>query len=118
MEFDGYARFVLSLVFVIGLILLAAWAARRFGYGVVSPRLGGRKTRRLALIESIQLDPRRRLVLVKRDDVEHLLLLGGASDFVVENVVPSSTFAETLMPLSPGASPGNVNANVSAEEAA
>ncbi|MBF0093115.1 MAG: FliO/MopB family protein [Alphaproteobacteria bacterium] len=96
MVFDDYTRFVLALVFVIGLILVTGWAVRRFGFGVHSQRFGGRQDRRLALVEALQVDPKRRLVLVRRDDVEHLLLLGGGADLVVENVVPPSSFPEAL----------------------
>ena len=40
--------------------------------------------RRLAISDSIALDVRRRLILVRRDNVEHLILTGGPSDLVVE----------------------------------
>jgi hypothetical protein len=39
---------------------------------------------RLNVVESVSVDGRRRLVLVRRDNVEHLLLIGGAGDVVVE----------------------------------
>lgn len=83
MEWSLYLRTLLALVFVLGLITGAAYLARRFGFGHgVRP---GRSGRRLAVVESLSLDSRRRLVLVRRDDVEHLLLLGGAAEVVVEN---------------------------------
>ncbi|WP_142847859.1 flagellar biosynthetic protein FliO [Telmatospirillum sp. J64-1] len=82
MDLDTYMRFMLALVFVLGLITVAAWAARRFGMG---PRLaGGGKRKRLALVETMMIDGKRRLVLVRRDDKEHLLLIGGGNDVVVE----------------------------------
>ena len=40
--------------------------------------------RRLAIVETLTLDARRRLVIVRRDDAEHLLLLGINQDIVVE----------------------------------
>lgn len=46
---------------------------------------GGRNRRaRLAVLDATAIDNQRRLVLVRRDDVEHLILIGGASDLVVE----------------------------------
>jgi len=83
---DGslYLRSVLALVFVLGLIGAAAWAARRFGLGHGLPRSRG-KTRRLEVLESLVLDNRRRLMLVRRDGQEHLLLLGTGGDLVVES---------------------------------
>lgn len=82
-----YLRFVASLVLVLGLILGLLWVVRRFGLGGMVVRPAGR--RRLALVESMALDGKRRLVLVRRDGCEHLLLLGGAGDVVVERgIVP------------------------------
>ena len=61
---------------------------RRFGSG----RLGGAGTRgrqpRLGVIDYASVDARRRLILVRRDNVEHLLMIGGPTDVVVEaNIV-------------------------------
>ncbi len=75
-------RFVAALGVVLGLIALAAFAARRFGVGGVPQGRGG-KVRRLAVTEALALDAKRRLVLVRADGREHLLLLGPAGDLVV-----------------------------------
>ena len=49
----------------------------------------GRGKRRLSVQEVLSLDSKRRLVLLKRDGVEHLLLLGLNDDVVVETgIVP------------------------------
>ncbi|WP_235679293.1 flagellar biosynthetic protein FliO [Aquibium microcysteis] len=46
---------------------------------------GGRNRRtRLAVLDAAAVDDRRRLVLIRRDDVEHLILIGGPTDVVVE----------------------------------
>ena len=46
---------------------------------------------RLAVIDAAAVDGRRRLVLVRRDNIEHLLMIGGPSDIVVEpNIVRAS----------------------------
>lgn len=81
-------RFFLAFLIVLGLIGITAWAVRRFGAG----RLGGGSTRgrqpRLAVIDYASVDGRRRLILVRRDNVEHLLMIGGPTDVVVEpNIV-------------------------------
>jgi flagellar protein FliO/FliZ len=81
-------RFFLAFLIVLGLIGGAAWAVRRFGTG----RLGGASARgrqpRLAVIDYASVDGRRRLILVRRDNVEHLLMIGGPTDVVVEpNIV-------------------------------
>ena len=81
-------RFLLAFLIVLGLIGGTAWAVRRFGAG----RLGGAGTRgrqpRLAVVDYASVDSRRRLILVRRDNIEHLVLIGGPTDVVVEaNIV-------------------------------
>ena len=81
-------RFFLAFLIVLGLIGATAWAVRRFGAG----RLGGAGMRvrqpRLAVVDHASVDSRRRLILVRRDNIEHLVLIGGPTDVVVEaNIV-------------------------------
>ena len=84
MEYDDYLRFLAALVFVLGLITLIAWAARRFGLGgKLTPNSG--KDRRLSVVEVVVLDSRRKLVLVRRDRTEHLVLLGSGPDLLLES---------------------------------
>ena len=94
MDLD-YVRFLLALLFVIGLIGLLALLARRFGFGAVrlSPPFRGKnrgEPRRLAVVEVTNVDARRRLVLVRRDDTEHLVLLGVNGDLLVEGNIPAA----------------------------
>mgnify|MGYP006289061411 FL=1 len=78
-----YAQAVLALIFVIGLILLVAWAVRRFGIGGrFAPPPGSR--RRLQIVEVAPVDARNKLVMVRRDEIEHLLLVGAGDPVVVE----------------------------------
>ncbi len=80
-------QFFLAFVIVLGLIGATAWAVRRFGSG----RLGRVGTRgrqpRLAVVDYASVDGRRRLILVRRDNVEHLLMIGGPTDVVVESSI-------------------------------
>jgi flagellar biogenesis protein FliO len=80
--------FFFAFVAVLALIGVAAWLVRRFA----GNRLGANPNRgrmpRLAVIDAAAVDGRRRLVLVRRDNVEHLLMIGGPTDIVVEpNIV-------------------------------
>ena len=80
--------FFFAFVAVLALIGLAAWLVRRFA----GNRLGANPNRgrmpRLAVIDAAAVDGRRRLVLVRRDNIEHLLMIGGPTDIVVEpNIV-------------------------------
>jgi flagellar protein FliO/FliZ len=84
---SDYLRFAFALIFVLALIGLASWCARRFGLGgrIAGARAGAR---RIGIVESTAIDAKRRLVLVRRDGVEHLLLVGGGADLVVEPGIP------------------------------
>lgn len=82
-------RFFFAFIIVLGLIGGTAFLVRRFG----GERLGGTaaargRQPRLAVIDAATVDSRRRLILIRRDNVEHLLMIGGPSDVVVEaNIV-------------------------------
>lgn len=86
MEFDVYIRFMLALVLVLALIGGLAWAARRFGFGgQLTPNKG--KSPRLSVVEVRVLDSRRKLVLLRRDGCEHLVLLGPNQDLLLESAI-------------------------------
>ena len=55
-----------------------------------------RTARRLGVIEYMTLDPKTRLVLVRRDDTQHLLLLGAAGPVVVERGIEALPEPETI----------------------
>ena len=83
MDLDGYLRFILALVFVLALIGLLSWAARRYGLGGrLAPSTRG--TRRLSVVEVTTLDTKHRLVLVRGNEIEHLAMIGGPNDIVIE----------------------------------
>lgn len=75
MDVADLVRAVAALALTLGLVGVAALIGRRYGQGALG-RLTVRGPRRLAVVESLMLDPARRLVLVRVDDREQLLLLG------------------------------------------
>ena len=84
MDLDIYFRFLLALLLVLALIAALTWAARRFGIGGhLVPNTG--KSPRLKIVEVKTLDPRHKLVLIRRDDREHLVLLGAGQDLLLES---------------------------------
>lgn len=96
MELGEYFRTVFALLFVLGLIgllyvLARQYGSQRFGLSRLGP--GGR----LAVVEARSLGARHRLVLVRRDDVEHLLLIGPDRDTVVETGIPSRPSFDTAL---------------------
>jgi flagellar protein FliO/FliZ len=86
------ARFAGALGIVVGLIFLCALAARRGG--LIPTGRAGRRTGRIGVVESVALDAKRRLVLVRRDDREHLVVLGPTGDLVVERGIPAPPVAD------------------------
>ncbi|MCH8092639.1 MAG: FliO/MopB family protein [Proteobacteria bacterium] len=84
MEFETYIRFIVALVFVLALIGLLTWLVRHFGVGGRSGSRNRGKSR-IGVVELAPVDAKRRLVLVRRDSQEHLILLGVNSELLVES---------------------------------
>ncbi len=90
MDVLDYLKFLAALVFVLALIGALAYFARRHGWGgMVAPMRG--RDRRLSLIESLPIDPRHRLILARRDNVEYVLLVGNTNLIIEQIVFPSDT---------------------------
>jgi flagellar protein FliO/FliZ len=86
MDFGGYLQFILALVFVLGLIGILALLLRRYGTGAIGAfQLRKGQKKRLSIVEVAAVDTKRRLVLVRRDDREHLILLGANSELLIES---------------------------------
>jgi len=86
MDLLDIGRYLGALLLVLGLVGFAGLAARRFGLpGLAKPV----NARRLRIVESLMISPRQRLVLMRRDDVEHLVMIGpdGAS-LIEQNIAP------------------------------
>ncbi len=64
-----------ALAVSLGLFGVAVYAFRRWGPAAML-RLSPRIDKRMQLVESLTLDAQRRLVLVRLDQAEHLILLG------------------------------------------
>jgi flagellar biogenesis protein FliO len=75
-------KFLIVFLAILGILMPLLWLWRRFS----GPRgSSGQRGRRLGVIDTAAVDVRRRLVLIKRDNVEHLLMIGGPTDIVVES---------------------------------
>jgi hypothetical protein len=99
-------RYALALAVVAGLLLLLRWVLRNYAAGG-QLSIGRSRHNRLTIVEQIALDQRRRLLLVRRDGVEHLILVGGGNDLVVEPTiirgVPVGSLGRTARPAAPSA---------------
>jgi flagellar protein FliO/FliZ len=86
MDLVDFARYFAALLLVLGLIGFAAIGARRFGVpGLAKPM----DARRIKIVESLMLSPRQRLAIIRRDNVEHLVMIGPDGASVIETgIVP------------------------------
>lgn len=82
MNFLDLLRAVFGLAFTLGLIGLAAWAVRRYAPQLMARLQAQKGERRLQVVETLVLDPARRLVLVRVDDEERLILLGEGRELI------------------------------------
>jgi hypothetical protein len=98
-------QFTITLVVVLVLIAAVYWLVRRYSAGGLG-RIGRGRVPRLAVIDAMQVDGRRRLVLVRRDNVEHLILIGGPTDIVVEQAIVRPRQRPAARPQAPSAPPG------------
>lgn len=88
MDSVQYLKYIVGLLIVLGLIALVTLLARKFGMVPKVQRKPGSPSR-LTVTDMTAIDAKRRLVLVRRDDTEHLLLLGPERDLVIEqNITP------------------------------
>lgn len=89
---------ILALVGLVVLAAIVVWIGRRArrnrSHGLVAGH-------RLAVIDQVQIDETRRLVLIQRDEVQHLVVLGGGSDFLVESGIGAVHAREPLHPHAP-----------------
>ena len=98
MDLLSFLRTIAALGTVLGLLGGALWAVRR--YNIVLPgQIGDRGMKRLALVERIGIDAKRSIVLVRRDDREHLVMIGPGGETVLESgiVREDAETAETLV---------------------
>ena len=82
-----FMKFAAALVFVLALMAGLSFILKRFAHNhpLTAP---GKK--RLKIVEVLPLDARRRAVLIKRDDREHLVILGANGETVVETGIESA----------------------------
>ena len=103
-----WGNLILQIGVTIGVILVLTagvyWLVRRystFGLGGI----GRGRVPRLAVVDALTVDRRRRLLLVRRDNVEHLILIGGPSDLVVEQTIQRLRSRQRQASVAPAAQP-------------
>ncbi|HET6377014.1 MAG TPA: hypothetical protein VFG05_01690, partial [Methylocella sp.] len=89
-----------AAVLAIAVLLLAAAAIvlailrPEFHQRIKSPRTGRARQPRLGIVDVFDLDRQRQLVIVRRDNVEHLLMIGGPNDLVIESEIKGAEARE------------------------
>lgn len=118
-ELSSGLRWIIAFAVVLLLVALLGFFLRRMSGGRLKFKgQGGGRARqpRLGVVDVYDLDRQRQLILVRRDNVEHLVMIGGASDVVVETNImrsggrvampaPAEGLAERPLALEPEARP-------------
>jgi flagellar protein FliO/FliZ len=84
MNFDTLILGVAALLFAVALIALLVWAFKTFFGKSSAAQLRKSREKRLGVVETAAVDAKRTLYLIRRDDVEHLVIIGGPVDVLVE----------------------------------
>ena len=88
MEYLDLLRYFGALLLVLAMVGGAGLLARRFGVpGVTKPT----NIKRLAVVESLMVGPRQRLIIVRRDGVEHLVLSSPDGASIIESGIPAKS---------------------------
>lgn len=88
---DMLARMLFALGLVLALMGALAYVLKKYGARLGLPVAIKQGKARVQMVDVTPLDARHRLVLVRRDNVEHLLLLGGANPVVIETAIPRNS---------------------------
>ena len=85
-ELSTPVKAIISLALVLLLVVVAGLILRRITGGRLKfPGQGARARQpRLGIVDVFEMDRQRQLVLLRRDNVEHLVMIGGPNDLVIE----------------------------------
>ena len=81
-EAPSFLKMIAALLFVLGLMAGLAVVLRKFGFSGHVQQKG--EAPRLKIVESLPVDARRRLAIIQRDNIQHLVIFGPDSETVVE----------------------------------
>lgn len=88
-------KLFLALFFVVGTMWGLSFALKKMGLSAVTTIVKSGDKRRLSIVESLHLDARRRLVILKCDNQEYLVILGANGETVISHDL-SPPFSETV----------------------
>jgi flagellar protein FliO/FliZ len=93
MDSINFTQVTLAFGALLLLLALFYYGARALS-GATSRGAKWRAGQRIGVVENAPVDGTRRLVLVRRDDTEHLLLVGTHGDLVIESNIPIANSAD------------------------
>jgi hypothetical protein len=88
-----YMNVIIAALVILAVLLVVLMIWRTF-----AGRVRGRRGQRLGISEYHELDKMRRLVLIRRDNVEHLILIGGPQDVVIEQSIGATGLTSYAAP--------------------
>ncbi len=94
MDFIALVRMLGALLVVLGMLAGASWAVRRYDLRLPGAR-GSSAGRRLGIVERLAVDPRHTLMIVRVDDVDHVVLLGQHGSIILPHPRPTATTTES-----------------------
>lgn len=97
MEWGHIFQAVFSLIFVIGLLLLTLWAFKYCELKGLNSRLmkSFKANQRIEIVELRRIDAKNSAVLIRRDNIETLVLLGAAQNLILEQNISAPKGLET-----------------------
>lgn len=82
---------VLAVAFIAAVVVAIAIIVRKMSRGPrLSTLFANKPAKRIDIVEQAVVDAKRRLLLVRRDGVEHLLMTGGPVDIVIESGIDAT----------------------------
>lgn len=93
----------LALVAVLALAVIGLWLLKLTMKSTAT--LGRGRNRRLGVVEQLQIDARRQVLIIRRDDVEHVIMTGGGQDLLVESGIPVVRASQAPAPVGRGKQP-------------
>lgn len=92
MELGLAIKAILALVFVLGLLFLVIWLLKYCEIKGSKNRFFSRLSteQRVQIVEIRRIDPRNSVVLLRRDNIEHLILLGNTQNLILETNIQTT----------------------------
>lgn len=85
-DFFEFSRMLAALLFVLALMGGLVIVLRKLGYAPIP-----QAQKRLKLVEILHLDAKRKIAIVQRDDVQHLIMMGAGGECVIESHIETKS---------------------------